>query len=130
MTETRTLFQDALLASIRRKRFALLDTQRLQHRHEKAVPLLHRVVVDHLRQQLPVREPLGWVRVDVFARDAKDSVGLGIGTLAIGIDARVFAIISAAPVTSPLITMPRMKRLASIVLKGVMKYPFVGSSRL
>src|SRR6266487_3112478 len=95
---------------------------------KKAIALCHRIVVDHLRQQLPVREPLGFVRVDVFARDAKDSVGLGIGTLAIRIDARL-PIISAAPATSPLITMPRMKRLASIVLKGVMKYPFVGSSR-
>src|SRR5260370_22415549 len=87
VTDPCTLFEDSRLTGVRCERLALLDAERLEHGDEEAVAFLHRVVVDDVRQQLPVREALRFNRIDVLARGWNYPVGLGIVALAIRIDA-------------------------------------------
>jgi hypothetical protein len=87
--DTLTFFEDFLLPCIRRERLAFLDAQRLEHSHEETVALLHWVVVDELRELLPVSDAFGFKRIDRFARGGKGAIGLGVVSLAVGVDAQL-----------------------------------------
>ena len=84
------LGENLRLACIRLEGLALLDSERLEHRQEKAVPLGHWLAVDNIREANPVIHSTGMGGQPRFAVRGDVAAGLRILAFGVRVDLNLF----------------------------------------